>query len=270
MPTADILPLRSQSLDFTGPFSAALLSPDVATPTLVTGPRGKRAEKRYSVYRNNVTVSLIAALTSIFPAVERITGPDFFRAMARFHVRETPPTSPLLFEYGRDFPGFIDRYEYAQDMPWLSDVARIERLWLDSYHAADAPTLEADVLSAVPPEDLARLTFRPHPATRLMSSAHPVVSVFAMNRSAGPVGRIEDRPEVGLITRIDDEVAVRRLAPGNAAFLNMLLGGQCLAAAVAGAFEAEPAFDLPSAIGEMIASGAFSHIETESDHVEHV
>ena len=29
--------------------------------------------------------------------------------MARFHVRATPPTSPLLFEYGRDFPDFIER-----------------------------------------------------------------------------------------------------------------------------------------------------------------
>ena len=44
----------------------------------------------------------------------RITGEDFFRAMARFHVRATPPTSPLLFEYGRDFPDFIESYEYAQ------------------------------------------------------------------------------------------------------------------------------------------------------------
>ena len=269
MHSADILPLRARSLDFTGPFSAALLSPDVATPAQVTGPRGKRAEKRYSVYRNNVTVSLIAALTSIFPAVERITGPDFFRAMARFHVREAPPTSKLLFEYGRDFPGFIDRYEYAQGMPWLSDVARIERLWLDSYHAADAPTLKADALAAVPPEDLGMLIFKPHPATHLMSSVHPVVSIFAMNRSAGPVSRIEHRPEAGLITRIDDEVTVRLLTPGNAAFLHMLIDGQCLAAAVAAAFEADPSFDLPGAIGEMIAAGAFSHLEKGNSDVDH-
>ena len=61
--------------------------------------------------------------------------------MARFHVRATPPTSPLLFEYGRDFPDFIERYEHAQSMPWLADVARIERAWLDAYHAADAQPL---------------------------------------------------------------------------------------------------------------------------------
>ena len=72
---------------------------------------------------------------------QRITGVDFFRAMARFHIRATPPTSPLLFEYGRDFPDFIETYEYARAMPWLADIARIERAWLDAYHAADAGPL---------------------------------------------------------------------------------------------------------------------------------
>ena len=88
-------------------------------PRAVAGPRGKAGDRRYDVYRNNVTVSLIDALAAVFPATQRITGPEFFRAMARFHVRATPPTSPLLFEYGRDFPDFIAGYEHARAMPWL-------------------------------------------------------------------------------------------------------------------------------------------------------
>ena len=91
----------------------------------------------------------------MFPATRRITGPDFFRAMARFHVRATPPTSPLLFEYGRDFPDFIERLRACAAMPWLADVARIERAWLDAYHAADAAPLAAEALASVPPERLA-------------------------------------------------------------------------------------------------------------------
>lgn len=268
MRSADILPLYPNGVDYAGSFSAALLVPDSPAPTLVTGPRGKRAETRYNVYRNNVTVSLIAALASIFPAVERITGPDFFRAMARFHVRECPPTSPLLFEYGRAFPDFIDRYGHAANMPWLSDVARIERSWLDSYHAADAPALAPETLSSVPPERLGALVFTPHPATRLISSAHPAVTIFAMNRGVGPVGRVENRPEDGLITRLDDEVTVRLLPPGNFVFLEALLGGRTLAAAAGAALTAEPAFDLTGAIGGMIAAGAFSHAETETSDVE--
>lgn len=269
MHSADLLTLRPEMADFAGPFSASLLSPTAPTPAFVTGPRGKQADKRYDVYRNNVTVSLIAALASIFPAVERITGPDFFRAMARFHVRQTPPTSPLLLDYGRGFPDFIARYEYAADMPWLSDIARIERLWLDSYHAADAPALKPDAFSSVSPEALETLTFTPHPATRLISSAHPAITIFAMNRGSGPITRVEDRPEDGLITRIDDEVIVRLLAPGRGSFLHALLDGRCLASAVAAAFEAAPSFDLTGAIGEMISAGAFCDLKMGASDVVH-
>ncbi len=94
-----------------------LLDPDYATPASLVGQRGKRAVKRYNAYRNNVTVSLIDALAAIFPATHRITGTVFFRTMARFYVRAVPPRSPLLFEYGHDFPDFIARYEHARGMP---------------------------------------------------------------------------------------------------------------------------------------------------------
>src|SRR5262245_61572539 len=92
-----------ERLGYAAAFPPALLDPGRETPALIVGPNGKAVTKRYNVYRNNVTVSLIDALAAIFPATQRITGGEFFRAMARFHLRETPPTSPLLFEYGRDF-----------------------------------------------------------------------------------------------------------------------------------------------------------------------
>jgi Putative DNA-binding domain len=68
-----------------------------------SSPHEKAAIKRYNVYRNNVTVSLIDALAATYPAVQRITDVEFFRAMARFHVRATPPTSPLLFQKTESF-----------------------------------------------------------------------------------------------------------------------------------------------------------------------
>src|SRR5260370_602689 len=108
-------------------FSPGLINPERATPALVSGPNGKAAVKRYNVYRNNVTVSLIDALAAIYPAVQRVTGVEFFRAMARFHVRETPPPSPLLFEYGRDFPAFIETYRFAQTLPWPPIAPRLFR-----------------------------------------------------------------------------------------------------------------------------------------------
>ncbi|BCG97731.1 HvfC/BufC N-terminal domain-containing protein [Mesorhizobium sp. 131-2-1] len=245
--------------EYAAAFTAGLLDPDRAPPDAVSGPNGKVAVKRYAVYRNNVTVSLIDALAANFPATLRITGPDFFRAMARFHIRETPPTSPLLFEYGRDFPDFIGRYEYAQPMPWLADVARIERAWLDAYHATDAEPLASATLASIPPERLADTVFEPHPATRIVRSRFPAVTIIAANRRDAPVGRIEAvDPEDALVTRPGLEVFVRHLPPGGAVFIAHLISGEALGAAAAAAFAESLEFDLSASIAGALQAGAFT------------
>src|SRR3546814_16737936 len=87
-------------------------------------------------------------------------------------------------------------------MPWLADGARIERAWLDAYHAADAEPLAPSALSAIPPERLAGTVLTPHPATRIVRSRYPATTIFAANRSDRPVGRIEATgPEDALVTR---------------------------------------------------------------------
>jgi hypothetical protein len=250
-------------LSFAAVFSPALLAPQSETPAMVAGPNGKTAVKRYNVYRNNITVSLIDALAAIFPATQRLTGEEFFRAMARFHLRATPPTSPLLFEYGRDLPDFIARYEYAQSLPWLADVARIERAWLDAYHAADVETLSPTALASIPPEQLSDAVFVSHPAARIVRSAFPAVSIFAANRSEGPVEPIEAvEPQDALITRPGLEVVVRHLPPGGAIFLTGLMSRETLGEAVAAAFEADSSFDLPANIAGMIEAGVFTAINS--------
>jgi hypothetical protein len=254
-----------QHTSYAAAFAPALLDPACEVPAAITGPNGKAAAKRFNVYRNNVTVSLIDALAATYPAVQRLTGTDFFRAMARFHVRSTPPTSPLLFDYGHDFPAFIERYDHAQPLPWLADVARIERAWLDAYHAADAAPLSPAALAAVAPERLADLVFTAHPATRVVRSPFAAVTIFAANRGlepAGPIGAPIDAStqEDALITRPDIEVAVRRLPPGGAVFLTHLMSGHPLAEASAAALEDSPAFDLATNIAGLFEAGAFTSL----------
>jgi hypothetical protein len=242
-------------------FAAGLIDASRDTPSVIAGPKGKAAARRYNVYRNNVTVSLIDALAAIYPAVQRITGVDFFRAMARFHIPATPPTSPLLFEYGRDFPAFIEQYEYARAMPWLADTARLERAWLDAYHAADAQPLAADALAAVPPERLANVVFKAHPATRIVRSPFSVATIFAANRGTDPLSRIDaSAPEDALITRPDLDVVVQRLPPGGAVLLECLISGRPLGEAAPSALDASPSLDLARNIAGMIEAGAFTAV----------
>jgi len=250
--------------DYAAAFANALLDPTHNLPEGVEGPRHGAATKRFNVYRNNVTVSLIEALASIYPAVRRITGPDFFRAMARSHVRVRPPSSPLLFDYGRDFPAFIEGYSYARSTPWLADVARVERAWLDCCHAADAAPLTAAALGAVAPERLGDLVFRPHPAVRILRSRYAAASIFAAWRDevASPSLKPNSAEDV-LIARPSDEVIVRRLPDGGAAFLIRLLAGDPLGCAVEAAAAEAPKFDLPAIISGMLAAGVFTAIVEE-------
>ncbi len=46
--------------------------------------------------------------------VEKIVGEEFFAAMARVFVMKRPPRSPLLANYGDDFPAFIAAFEPAR------------------------------------------------------------------------------------------------------------------------------------------------------------
>jgi hypothetical protein len=248
--------------EYAAAFAAGLTNPTICAPDDVVATSSKGVVKRYNVYRNNVTVSLIDALAAIYPAVQRITGVEFFRAMARFHLRATPPASPLLFEYGRDFPAFIEAYEYARDMPWLADTARIERAWLDAYHAADHPVLRTEAFAGLDTASLPTIRFTPHPATRIIRSSYPAVAIFAMNRVDGPVSPLRSsEPEDALVTRPALDVIVSRLPEGGAAFLSALLERASLGAAVGIALEETASFDLAANLSGMLSAGVFAAVQ---------
>ena len=94
-------------------FAASVLDPALPMPDGLVGPDGEPDPKRFAVYRNNVRVSLIEALEDAFPAVHRIVGVDFFRAMARGYVMVQPPRSPIMLDYGAGFPDFIRGFFYC-------------------------------------------------------------------------------------------------------------------------------------------------------------
>ncbi len=258
-PSARISRLRPSDCVSLDTFSAALADPETGTPKGIVGPDGKGAVKRFNVYRNNVAVGLIGALEDTFPAIQRLVGEPFFKAMARVYVQAEPPSSPLLFRYGEGFPDFLERFEPVQHLPYLPDVARLERAWLDAYHAADEPVLNSDVLAAVAPEDLPDQRFRVHPAAHIIRSSFAAVSIFSANRSEQAGGDTDPTmPEDGLITRRGTDVEIRHLPPGAAVFFTLLVDGRPLGEAAERAAGETADFDLAAAIAAMLEAGLFS------------
>jgi hypothetical protein len=248
-----------RSKGFADAFAAALLDPGRAVPAMVAAKGGGPAVLRYAVYRNNVAASLVNALADIFPAVARLVGEDFFAATALAYARAHPPRSRLLFEYGRDFPDFLRGFGPAGDLPYLADVAAIERAWLDAFHAADAEPLSPAALAAVAPQDLPATVLAPHPAFAVLRSPYAAFSIVEANRGdrmvAGPVRG--DVAQDTMVTRPRMAVEMRLLPPGAAAFLLAMSAGRNLGEALQAGFDDDAAFDPAGAIGLMLEAGAF-------------
>lgn len=241
-------------------FAEALLDPEAEIPADVRGRDGKVSAKRFSVYRNNVTVSLVEALMATFPATVMIVGEEFFRAAASIYVRKDPPRSPVLISYGSGFPDFLEHFEPAGDLPYLPGVARIEMAWVEAYHAADRPVLRPEDLAAVPADRLDGVRLDPHPSTRIIGSRFPIVTIWTMNRS-GNVSPVDmGVAEAALVTRAAMDVEVRRLPEGGAMFLQALCDGRTLGEAAGEAAEAHPGFDIATNISGFLEAGVFSRI----------
>lgn len=242
-------------------FAAALLDPAAPVPAGIVGPGHRPAPRRFGVYRNNVVSALGNAVAGSFPAVKRIVGEDFFRAMARAYVLAEPPTSPVLLDYGTTFPDFIARFAPAASLPYLPDVARIERRWREAYHAEDADPLPPTALSGVAEAELPGLTFTLHPSLRLVSSRWPALTVWRMNVSDVPTTPVDfSVPEDALIVRPGAEVEVRIVPPGGAAFVTALAEGRTLLSAAETAQAADARFDLAGNIAGLFAAGALCRI----------
>ena len=238
-------------------FAGAILDPLAALPTGLVGPDGRPSAKRFAVYRNNVIAGLIETLKAAYPVIHRLVGEEFFAAMAGLYARAEPPATPIMLDYGAGFPRFIGQFEPAAALPYLQDVARLERGWVEAYHAVDAPPLTLAGFSRVLPGDLPTLRLVLHPSIRVVRSTFPIMKIWQTNvdgHAVVPIDLNAGGDDV-LIARPDMDVEVRRLPVGVAAFIEALQAGVAIEDAAAGALAASLRFDLAGALRGMIETG---------------
>jgi len=240
-------------------FAATLLAPDLPSPAGLRAWNGSDPAARLAVHRNNVVSSLIDAVADSFPVAQELVGEEFFRAMAALFVREHPPRSKILAHYGCEFADFVDGFEPARSVPYLADVARLERARVLAYHAADGDPLKAEKLveAMSSGHDLGTLQLHCHPSMSVIVSAHAIVSLWAAHQGEGDLSTVDPAAaESALVVRPGLDVLVLRLPPGAARFAIALQTGAVLADAAALAASETADFDLPNALTLLMHHGA--------------
>jgi hypothetical protein len=221
------------------------------------------AQPGFSVYRNTVMKGCIDALQANYPAVTRLVGEAWFRAAAAAFVPGHLPRRASLLDYGAGFADFLADFAPARDLPYLPDVARVERCWSESHRAADSALLGAASLAALPSHRYGAATLRPHPAARwCWSQSHPVYALWLANRSATQAFDGSDwRGQGVLLTRPRDAVLAVGLPRGACVFLDACAAGHTIEAAGVAALTSDATLDLAAGVAQLLNAGAFAAID---------
>jgi hypothetical protein len=223
-------------------------------------------QRGFRVYRNGVHTASVDALRANFPAVEKLTGAQWFADAAGLYARRHPPRTPSLIQYGGHMPAFLASLPSLAQWPWLPDVARLDLLWLESFAAADEPALQPADLAQHSPQALGALRLRPHTTARWAWFAQaPVHSIWDASRRDDAFVQPPDWSGQGaLLVRRADVVHSMALSRADCVFLEACRANLTLAEAAA---LLQGGSDIAISFAALLAAGAFSgslHHDQES------
>jgi hypothetical protein len=241
-------------------FCDALRSPEAPDPSLLSALLDDGlALQRFQVYRNNFVVLNGDAVADMYPTVKRLLGDSAFRMLATAYVRKHPPKERTLLLYGEEFPGFLESIPELSELPYLSDVARIEYAWTAAYHAADVSSLEAFQIAGVDEQAFENLRLRPHPSICLIDSKYPVYRIWAANQndSQHELISLDEGPSRLVVIRPGVNVEVREVTLGVYEFLKNLSSEASVGEAYCLTVEVDPEFDLQGFFSTHLFDGTF-------------
>ena len=215
-------------------------------------------------YRANAHALATRALQTPYPVIEQLLGFEAFDMLARDLWQAHPPVSGDLAQWGGDLADWMGQDSAVaallSEYPYLGDVARTEWALHECATAADS-ALDAASFSLLTTHEPSEVRLRLAPGCQVVHSAWPVASIVlahgadstetASDHSPRSINeRVsallqQNRPESALVWRQAYAPRLRVLAGDEIDFVNAVLAGKSLQAALdaVGSAPAGAAFD---------------------------
>lgn len=214
----------------------------------------------FNIYRNGFYRACIDALASNYPAIVALLGEAYFRSIANAYVTQSPPEQGSLAGYGRSFPQYLQTSSVSRNLPYLADVAKLDRAWLDVYFSSVSipltPERIAEMAQSGNELNLDGITISK--STALLSLDYPVAEVWGKLKDFGRITdviKLSKQPECVLVWRHNSEVLRRQLSRTEFDFFSALNEGQNLERAVESAYGDDKEFELDSFFLNLITAG---------------
>ena len=233
--------------------------------------RGIFAAPGFAVYRNTWLKAVIDALDANYPTVAMLLGPEPFEAIASAYARRYQPETPVLALYGDRFPDFLVEVQIASDIPYLRDVAVLDRLWTESLFAPDAAALDATSIGSLAPHALSALRPSLHPAARIGRFETPAVTIWQAHHDEDGFDELEPewRAECALVIRQAGAVAVHAIGDAEHELLRLIRERHGLADAVDRTARDFPDADLSGSLSLIFSTGALAPDQPAEEAFRH-
>jgi len=140
---------------------------------VIGGNRRLSAGERLGIYANAYFYRLLDIFKEDFPCTYAVLGDVSFHNLITGYLIEYPPGEPSVLYAGRELPHYLEtssgpaRMPVSQ-LPFLADLARLERACIEVFHGADAEALVQSSLRDLTPESWPALRIRLHPASQML------------------------------------------------------------------------------------------------------
>jgi hypothetical protein len=145
---------------------------------IITGDDRMDPQARVGIYAEAYFYRLLDVLKEDFPATLEVAGADQFHNLVTGYLIDYPPTEPSIFYAGQYFARYLRAHPIAARVPFIGDLAHLERIVLESFHAADATALDGAAMRAIAPQAWPAIAMRTHPAMHLVACAWRVDEVL--------------------------------------------------------------------------------------------
>lgn len=240
-------------------FARAIVHGETPSPRIDSSYSNYPLATAIEVYRNNYRGNLHDALAGAYPVIKQLVGDDFFRMMALRFIERHPSRSANLHRYGAELADFLARFEPAQTLAYLPDVATLEWASHSAYFEPDQAILDLARLARFPAEQHPYLIFSVNPAIRIVRSRYPINAIWQAHQPGADSDfhiDLDSGQCIAMVCRKADRVQVIELAEAEAAFLQSLQAGLPLGKATAATLERHPEFDIQTTLLKLVAHDA--------------
>ena len=227
--------------------------------------------QRLAVYRNGFYKASCDALAANFPTVLSLVGRDYFYTLAKAYVSNTPPQTGSLVGYGDTFAAYLHTHEQDHQLPYLSDIARLDYVWLTVLHGLNINAAKKRTTPLTPEgfgeamahvgQDPSQLLVALRPDLVLLELTWPVSNLWQQLKLNDQLPKrlsLEPQPQTVLFWHSESQVFFNPLSAAETTFLATLTNGEPLATAAEQALFIDPDFDLSTTFGHWLAEGFFT------------